>query len=245
MRKLILFVLIALCMTMVQAVTINVLDNDSNHAVASAGSVNATYVSSLSGVNLANYDAIYIDEHSSSFLSGYETAIRNTMMTKSLGLVVEFTGATQLSQISTILGFSPAISTVADNYAGTIGAFALTAAGSSHMTFTGTGLEGGLAVNIANLNRINRSKAYYTNVPTGVEILATSGGNPLVITGVLGQSRYYLVNVELLEGSSNTDELRLAHNALFYVTQVPVPEPGTCILLVLAISGLFFYRRHC
>lgn len=241
MRKVIF--LLAFCTLMVQATTINVIDANNNHAVGNLSGVSAYYTSSLSGVTLSNYDAIYLDEHSGSFLTGYETQIRNAMMNDGLGLVFEYSSATTLAPLSTILGFSPTLSTAGDNYSSTIGTFALTTAGTNHMAFTGIGLEGGAAVNIATLNRVNRSKAYYTNVPTGVEILATTGGNPLILTGVLGQGRYFLVNVELLEGGSIQNELNLARNALFYVTQVPVPEPASIFMLLLAISGFFFYHR--
>ncbi len=230
-----LLLIIIITCTFLSAATIKVLDNSNNHPVAAAG-VTATYVASLSGVDFSLYDAIYLDEHSGSYLSGYESAIQSAMINDGFSLIAEYTNNTTLAQISTVLGLATSLTNV-----GTTSSWSNV--DETHPILTGVGIEGGAAVNVAALASTTYTKYAYSFTPAGAEVIVKdSNGNPVLIAGTLGQGAYVLLNYEALEGSIQP---QIAHNAIFWATTfVKTPEPTSIFLLILAGITILSAKKY-
>ena len=238
------FLLFSFFIVILPVAALNVIDYSTNHAVGNLSGVNATYTTTLSGITLSNYDAIYVDEHTGDFFTGYETAVRNAMM-NGLNIIAEYTNNTILGKLSTIFEFSTTLTTTHD--ANVMAAFSVTTEGANHPLFTGEGISGGGTVDVPALNRGSRSKGAYNHVPDGAQLLAKTGTSPLIMIGNVGLGTFVLINVENLEGGPTADEQTLSRNALFFADEIgtlgAVPEASSFILLGLAIAGIFGYKK--
>ena len=121
----------------VYAVSVLHASTSNSHSPSKAaigGDIVSTYTSTVSSVNFASYDVMYLDEHSTAAMfSGYEASIRSAMNAGTLGLVAEFC---PVAILNNILGIS--LVTAAAGATLTV-----TSAGSTSPIITGTGLSGG------------------------------------------------------------------------------------------------------
>lgn len=238
--------LLILCFAMVvgiHAAPVQVLTIGSNtYHMPSTASINGdivnTVVTSLSGVNLSNYDVIYFHEHPFDITS-YAGDIRNAISSGSLSLVAEYT---TLTYLNTIFQSSLATTTTIS------GTLTNTTLGTSHVTVTGVGLENGQVV--SDVNAMNRQSKYiFTKASVqalGWDILVQDAvGNAFSVSGTYGLGRVFLIGNEILESGSTTAETNYAHNVIQYAANgASVPEPSSIMMFSLAIlcSAYFFHK---
>jgi hypothetical protein len=200
------------------------------------GDFSFTFVSNLTGVNFANFDVIYIDEHVGvSSFSGREVDVRNAMLAGNLGLAAEVgTIANANSSMRTILG-SLTVSEVFSS-----GTATLTPSGAAHPIFTGSGISGGGPVNIAGF--AGQSVSAYSGLDASWTVLATNGALPRTVVGTVGLSNFVLMGYEPGEfgGSMPANERMFVHNSIHFAeaSSSAVPEPGTLTIFGLGALGL-------
>ena len=190
-----------------------------------------TVATSLSGINLNDYDVLYFHEHPFSFTSSDFSAIRSAV-NSGVGLVAEYTPIANLNNI-----FNSSIAVT-----GTGTTLSNTTEGASHSTVTGVGLQNGQVISDVNATLNNQSRNSSIDALGCHPLIKDSNNNYFTVTGTYGAERVFLIGTEVLEGGYTTSEAHYAHNAIQFAATA-IPEPATLSMFAVVGICLLFSRK--
>ena len=207
--------------------------------------IDTTLVPSLSEINdFSVFDVLYLDEHVDDLSNPFankENDVRNAIISQGLRLIVSSGNSGTLvntpgeiaffNSVASIIGFHP-------NPTSINGAIELTSAGASNPFFTGEGIPGNNAINIADIDQETRHA--YAEFGNSVVLAIDQSGNPVIMQGQLGEGDFILQGLEPLETGINASqpEKDFVGNELFTV----IPEPSTWVFLLTALGALIRKR---